>query len=597
MKDSNNDNLQSFLRQTGKKGGELELITPILKEGKRLLTSNKIPKAKALESAQEIVILGGGIAGLTLAYEFLNHPEKYRVTILEAENRLGGRSLTLRPGDSFTEYTNHITQTCEFDTAGVTGVPYLNAGPGRIPSGHRNVLNYCKALNVDLEVYVMESRSNLMKTITGFGGTPVVDRQLANDPRGYFAEYLYQNAAVFLKYMNTRQDKEKITDDDIKKLQEWLTSFGALDEQGRYVGSSRSGYEKLPGTEEGIVEPPLPFKEILESVFWELNFYQPEDFLWQQTSFQPVGGMDKIVQALEREVMKKGGIVHLDSPVQEIKRVGNEWYIKYGEKGAIKANICVSNIPIPLLKNMVGEKDFSKNYWLALNTVINTKGFLRPTCKVGWQSDRKYWQDPIDEQTVPIFGGISRIQPNKMEQMWYPSNDYHDNTGILTGAYNYGSKAEEWGKENPDARMKEARAGAAKLHGKEFATQLRHGLSIAWQNIKSQQGGWVDWEKVTGPQETLKTSIPSNRVHYDRVRSLVLKTEPEKGSSEWCYNELQKEDNGFFITGDQVSHLPGWQEGAMASALQIYGMVEHPTHILPLKLYKVPSTRALVEGR
>ncbi|WP_271782776.1 flavin monoamine oxidase family protein [Aquimarina algiphila] len=595
MKDSSKNNQQSFLRQTGEKGGRLELVTPtVTKEGKHDLKVETIDEPKKEKKRTNVVILGGGIAGLALSFELLKQPN-YNVTILEAENYLGGRCLTLRPGDSFREFTNGIEQTCRFDTNGVTGVPYLNAGPGRIPSGHRNVINYCKALNVELEVYVMESRSNLMKTIEGFGGTTITDRRLANDPRGYFAEYLYQNGAAFLNYMNDRRsDEEKLNNDDIENLKKWLVEFGALDKEGKYQGSSRSGYKKLPGTGEGIIEPPLPFKDILKSVFWDLNFYQPEEFLWQDTSFQPVGGMDKIVRALEHEVRRNRGTIHLNAPVHNIKRTGNQWDIMYGDNKTIAADICVSNIPIPLLLGKVIKEDFSANYWKALSKVMETKDFLRPTCKVGWQSDRKYWQNPLDEQTVPVFGGISRISPNRMEQMWYPSNDYNDNTGILTGAYNYGVNAKEWGEELPEKRMEEARIGAAKLHGEEFSRQLRHGLSIAWQNIEYQQGGWVDWKKVDEELETFKTE---DWVNYERVKNTPLEIEPEIGSSAWCYNELQKQDNGFFITGDQVSKLPGWQEGAIASALQIYGLLEYPDHIFPLKLYRVPSARVLVEGR
>jgi monoamine oxidase len=233
-----------------------------------------------------------------------------------------------------------------------------------------------------------------------------------------------------------------------------------------------------------------------------------------------------------------------------------------------------------------------------LSNVFKTKDFLRPTCKVGWQSDRKYWQNPADENSVPIFGGISRIAPNKMQQMWYPSNDYHDQSGILTGAYNYGDKASAWGRELPKARMAEARDGAEQLHGKPFAKQLKNGLSIAWQNMQYLQGGWVDWDALAPKAKTKKerTAVEAEMVIYDRVRSLLTQEEPEEGCATWCYNQLQKEDNGFFITGDQVSQLPGWQEGAMASALQIFGMMAHPKHIQPLKLYSVPNVRALVEA-
>ncbi len=445
----------------------------------------------------------------------------------------------------------------------------------------------------------MESRSNLMRTIKKFGGKPVVDRRLANDPRGYFASYLYNNSKAFLKFMES-DSKKKFTQEDNENLKKWLTEFGALDKQGDYVGSSRSGYVDLPGTVAGIVEPPLAFKDMLESLFWELSFYQPEDFLWQQTSFQPVGGMDKIVLALAQQVRDRGGEIILNAPMSQLKRINNEWSVSYGTKKTkpLMADVVISNIPIPLLQGKVKKEDFSTDYWTALNTVFRAKNFLRPTCKVGWQSDRKYWQNPLNENMVPIFGGISRIAPNKMQQMWYPSNDYNDASGILTGAYNYGQKAASWGGKLPKARMDEARKGAELLHGSAFAKQLKHGISIAWQNMEYQQGGWVDWNALDPKPKDKKTltAIESDRITYDRVKSFLKQIDPEKGCATWCYNELQKEDNGFFITGDQVSELPGWQEGAIASALQVFGLMVHPKHITPKKVYSVPNVRALVES-
>src|SRR3982751_5384393 len=48
-----------------------------------------------------VAILGAGVAGLCAAYEL--DRAGYDCVILEASQRIGGRSLTLRRGDSFAE--------------------------------------------------------------------------------------------------------------------------------------------------------------------------------------------------------------------------------------------------------------------------------------------------------------------------------------------------------------------------------------------------------------------------------------------------------------------------------------------------------------
>jgi len=615
----------TFLRKTDQDGGILEMLTtsPDKKQiYKRKSGSSLI--SKNMGDKQKVVVLGAGVAGLSVAYELLKHTS-FQVTILEAQGRVGGRSLTLRPGDSFTENPENkpkktYTQTCEFKAEDLHNQPYLNAGPGRIPSAHRDLLNYCKTLGVALEVYVMQSRSNVVYDGKKFKDkkgepAPVVNRRLANDPRGYFSQFL-QALPNLLQTIEESPDPEryseflssvgplikalKTTKDGEKKFKDWLRQFGDIDANGIFQKTSRSGYTELPGKtlngEEENIMPKLDFSEMLDSEFWTHRFYQPDDFLWQQTSFQPVGGMDMIVRALAIEVQKMGGEILLNAPMTNIGRVGSQYIITYGQgkgKNSIKAHKCFSNIPIPLLHGKVSEKVFKrKSFWNALNQVMTDADFLQPTVKVGWQSKRAYWQDPKDKNTVPIFGGISWTS-HPMTQMWYPSNDYHQNSGILTGTYNFGSTAQEWGDKEPEWRLKQARQGATELHGQEFALQLNHGITIAWQNIKTQRGGWVDWANIDEDTRHPKLSYSD----ILSIRSASELNEPKHGSAAWCYNELQKGDNGFYIVGDQLSSLPGWQEGAIASALVAIGLCTKIKGFEAPKLRQVPFTAQLVDGR
>ena len=51
----------------------------------------------------------------------------------------------------------------------------------------------------------------------------------------------------------------------------------------------------------------------------------------------------------------------------------------------------------------------------------------------------------------------------------------------------------------------------------------------------------------------------------------------------------------FFIVGDQVSSLPGWQEGAIASALNAVSRLARPDRMLP-HISVLPDTKLMVEG-
>jgi monoamine oxidase len=54
-------------------------------------------------------------------------------------------------------------------------------------------------------------------------------------------------------------------------------------------------------------------------------------------------------------------------------------------------------------------------------------------------------------------------------------------------------------------------------------------------------------------------------------------------------------DANFFIVGDQISSLPGWQEGAIAAALNAISRMAKP-EIKIQALKNLPDTRLMVEG-
>ena len=323
---------------------------------------------------KEVIIVGSGVGGLTTAYEILAQKSGAKVTVLEALNRTGGRCLSLRTGDVLTEDINSDlfnstpgeSQVVRFKRPVGDAEPYLNAGPGRIPSGHKRLLHYLKKFSVDVEVYVMNSESNLVQKDSSFDGEAMVYRRLDHNTRGWLAQMVYSKAEDLLSDSDMDINKNKLKE-RVKELQSLMISFGELDTKGKYVvtagtpgfenGKTRAGYKVLPGVAAGIVADVLSFDNLLESKFWEgTKFYQPTDFLWQPTLFQPVGGMDQVQHSFAQQVAALGGDIHLNSPVKKIdwsekkkkfivsvSQVGTEDVIVY------EADYCVCNLAMPFL--------------------------------------------------------------------------------------------------------------------------------------------------------------------------------------------------------------------------------------------------------
>ena len=115
----------------------------------------------------------------------------------------------------------------------------------------------------------------------------------------------------------------------------------------------------------------------------------------------------------------------------------------------------LQNILSKRLQNLDRKSGFSAKFKRALHAVYDaqakkneTKRFLACTTKVGWQADRRLWQgrpfgthdnlytvDSSEVGVVPIYGGISWTN-HPITQIWYPSEAYHDQKGVLTGCYN-----------------------------------------------------------------------------------------------------------------------------------------------------------------
>jgi len=371
------------------------------------------------------------------------------------------------------------------------------------------------------------------------------------------------------------------------------------------TSSDRAGYIRTPEGEAGQTVDPMSLMEALKWAqgldfnFWE-KIYQQMDYLWQATLVQPVGGMDQIPKSIEKHLNDTK--IHLESPVTHITYLEDEGKFKVTvqcpkskEETVYKADYLFCNLSMVFLDHLLDDslkQRLDPGFRDGLEAIWNLerkKGdrFLAYTTKVGWQAKRSLWQyervqlnpdgsekDLEQEVEIPMFGGIS-WSPREITQIWYPSMDFNDDYGVLTGCYNFGNNAVNMGNRPVKDRLEQAKSDAAALK-QSFADGLNieNGVSVAWHRVPYIKGGWAQWDAVP----------------------------PTEGSSVKYFNDIrhgsaiQGNDSAlprFFIVGDQVSSLPGWQEGAIASAWEIVKRLRGEP--IPLA-NKVPSSLALVEG-
>ncbi len=277
---------------------------------------------------RSVVILGAGIAGLVSAYEL--QKAGYRVTILEARDRIGGRAWTIRGGDKV-EQIGRPDQHAVFDQG-----LYFNAGPARLPSTHRVILGYARRFGVPLETFVNVNRS----AGWDFGGKVHPERRLVNDMRGYLGELL-------AKAIDQHALDQAVPRDELEHVRQFLTPYAQLDGKGKYTPGGSSGYSVDGG---GYNQAPVPlaalgFKELAPSPAIMLPYLFEHIWDMQATMLQPVGGMDRIAYAFYDRVKPA---VRLKTPVNAIRRSGTGVRIEHGPGQQVtEADFCICTLPLP----------------------------------------------------------------------------------------------------------------------------------------------------------------------------------------------------------------------------------------------------------
>ncbi|MBX3561369.1 MAG: FAD-dependent oxidoreductase [Sphingomonas sp.] len=465
---------------------------------------------------RSVVVLGAGIAGLVAAYEL--DRAGWDVTVLEARERIGGRVWTVRGGDRIVQ-TGREDQICRFDEG-----LHFEAGAARIPHSHHVILGYARALGVPIEVMVNANRAARCH----YAGRNFSARQIHNDFRGRFSELL-------AKAVDRGALDQEMSAGEKSAMRQFIALFGNVGRDGAYIPAGRSGYDELPGgyrtagraTEAlSLAElTALPITAILPLAF-------EEAFDQQAPMFQPVGGMDRIADALHERVRAR---VRLNSPVLEIRRRSQGVRILHGPgRRAIDADYCVCTLPLNLLQRI--PNDFSAAKQAAIRDIP-----YFPTGKVAFESAR-FWEQE------GVYGGVGWTdQPN--ENVIYPSGGWHGEKGVLIAAYILGlsgpNRPQEFTDMSHEDRFRMCREAVERMHPGHGGNLVKP-VTVAW--------ALSPWSEGVGP------------VHPDLAAG-------PRGAR---YEELLRPEGPIVFAGEHLSYLIFWQEGA---ALSAHGAMEMLTEM------------------
>ncbi|MEV0322456.1 flavin monoamine oxidase family protein [Streptomyces sp. NPDC050658] len=470
-----------------------------------------------VKNAPRVTILGAGAAGLCTAYEL--RKAGYHITILEARTRPGGRIWTVRKGATETDL-NGETQTCTFSTGHI-----FELGGTRIPQGHITI-DYCRELGVQLQAFPNQN-ANAMVNYTGdtaLSKASITYRAAKADTYGYVAELLHKATHQgALDQVLSREDKEA--------LSEFLSAFGDLSGDGRYLGSARRGYSTEPGPGDVVAAETKPYamSDVIRSGIGR-NFAFEFDYNQAMMMFTPIGGMDRIYHALQDRIGAHRIIYGAE--VTALHNTSSGARVQYklgGEQRSLDADYVVCTIP----PNLVGRL---RNNLPA--DVLRAQQAARPFAsgKLAIEYSRRWWE--LDHR---IFGGASHTD-KEIGQIMYPFEHYNADRGVVVGYYNFGRAHEVFESLTHKRRLAKALEQGAEIHGDVYRKNVTSSFSGSWRRLKYSETAWASWEGAGYNHGGITT--------------------PE-------FKKLLEPVGRIYFAGDHLSNAIAWQHGAFMSARRV----------------------------
>ena len=330
---------------------------------------------------RRMVILGGGLAGLSAAFELSKNPQN-NVVVLEKEKEAGGLARTIN-------YKNFL----------------FEFGPHRFYTKNTFIENLVKDLLGD-ELLVVNRQTRIFFDGKFFDYPPTFSDTIK---LGYG-----QAAKIFLDYLWVRI-KSLLRKPKIRTLKDaYIDQFG----KSLYQLFFEDFSEKLWGLPTSQISADWAIqrtkKMSITKILKEMIFKKREVVSLVDKFYFPKKGIGRISERLAEEIIKKGGEILTQADVLEIningKKIESVEFKLKGERKTIKGDFFISSLPINLFIKMllpapppkilstterlrfrdlvlvnliINQRNFSQDHWLytqgkgICNRIIQPKNFSK----------------------------------------------------------------------------------------------------------------------------------------------------------------------------------------------------------------------------
>jgi monoamine oxidase len=431
----------------------LQLLTAI---GSGLLTAfGNSPNAAAQGgqgcNGKRVVILGGGLAGLTAAYTLMNRG--YEVLVLEGQDRVGGRVLTVRDG---------------FQAAA-----HVEMGATRIFSTHAATLKYVNLFGLGPLVPYDSGKPAFYVGGQRFApppagqAWPIAGMSYAEkaNPFAFIARYL---GSGFAKLGNldatdwpngqpSALDLDKVTVEQYLLSQGasrgWVDWFCALEGNIKRVNACAGfAVEKVAAGADGELPASIP------------------------------GGNDRLPRAFAAAL---GDRVKLRCKVVSLEQSVSEVTVTYldaqGRQSRLRADRCVCALPFTTLRKVTIATPFADDKMRAIASLQYMQA-----ARCHFQTKARFWtNDPLGP-----LGGLNLVGTDTFAgRIWNTSSQQADPTMGMIHAYMFDVQASEYGS-LPDRVSAMRRHIDDKLLPGLSPDQVVAAADKVWQEDPWVEGGW-----------------------------------------------------------------------------------------------------------
>ena len=448
---------------------DISLTAAALALAPRVARAERRGGIKLMSEPKNVVILGGGLAGLAAGFELKR--AGHNITILEARKFPGGRVQTIR------DFANG---------------QYAEAGATSFPPSHEFTYGYATDFGLALRPAFrpgVDTVANIRGNRFRINGAGVADIPFhltaAEREKGVFgiiALYLkdYINAVGNPRKPNWPPDELRAIDG--LSLEQLLLNLGASDGAIDIIAASQLGL--------------LGFG--LDS-FSALDGVVTEAIAADQIFYEIVDGNDQLASALKRKVKKQ---FRKASIVKRIEQDQNGVTVTYSNSDGIQtitADRVICTLPFPVLKDIEVSPAFSEDKQRAINELK-----LTPVTRTYLQFRTRVW-----EQAGLSGYGLSDLP---IQNTYSPTLTQEGKSGILT-SYAGGQRAQDLSAMSESDRQSFVLRQMGNLFG-GLDSGYEGGASQIWHEDKFARGAFAYFEP--GQMTTLLpiAQRPEGRVHF-----------------------------------------------------------------------------------